>query len=310
MPDDHTQQWTTSMPTDSPITWYTPPQMPPCDDPEICAMEPSLELPPDSLYVLGTIVNQMTPMLVDTGASVTAVSYSFFSTLLPSPTMQTTLLTSIRTVSGEELPILGQATLSFTFDATPYSFSVMVFDNLTYPVVLGCDFLTHFGSIIDMQAHSLVLSGNLPLPLHNTSRVPDNASSITTPVTVHAYTLSESVIPVFPKTALEVGSTGLIEPSSKLAERYHVCGASQMVAGFSEDHTFPFRVLNPKKTNQLLFIAALLWAPILHLLHLCLLLLLQRNPTLQLLFLIQPKQFQLTFQILILLTHSRLNLNQ
>ena len=213
---------------------------------KICAMEPSLELPPDSLYVLGTIVNQMTPMLVDTGASVTAVSYSFFSTLLPSPTMQTTLLTSIRTVSGEELPILGQATLSFTFDATPYSFSVLVFDNLTYPVVLGCDFLTHFGSIIDMQAHNLVLSGNLPLPLHNTSRVADNASSITTPVTVHVYAtyilppLSESVIPVFPKPALEVGSTGLIEPSSKLAERYHVCGASQMVAGFLRTTHFHF----------------------------------------------------------------------
>ena len=141
MPDDHTQQWTTSMPTDSPTTWYTPPQTPPRDDPEICAMEPSLELPPDSLYVLGTIANQVTPMLVDTGPSVTAVSYSFFSTLLPSPTMQTTLLTSIRTVSGEELPILGEATLSFTFDATPYSFSVLVIDNLTYPVILGRDFL-------------------------------------------------------------------------------------------------------------------------------------------------------------------------
>ena len=253
MPDDYTQQWTTSMPTDRPTLWYTPPQTPPCDYPEICAMEPSLDLPPDSLYVLGTIANQMTPMLVDTGASVTAVSYSFFSTLLPSPAMQTTLLTSIRTVSGEELPILGQATLSFTFDATSYSFSVLVIDKLTYPVVLGRDFLTHFGSVIDMQAHTLVLSGNPPLPLHTTSHVPENASSVTTPVTVHAYAtyilppLSESVIPVYPKTALEVGSTGLIEPSSKLAERYHVCGASQMVS-FSEDHTFPFRVLNP--TNK------------------------------------------------------------
>ena len=59
--------------------------------------------------------------------------------------------------------------------------------------------------------------------------------------------MSESVIPVYPKTVLEVSSTGLIEPSSKLAERYHVCGASQM-GSFSEDHTFPFRVLNP--TNK------------------------------------------------------------
>ena len=49
MPDDHTPQWTTSMPNDGPTLWYTPPQTPPCDDPEICAMEPSLDLPHDSL---------------------------------------------------------------------------------------------------------------------------------------------------------------------------------------------------------------------------------------------------------------------
>ena len=98
-----------------------------------------------------------------------------------------------------------------------------------------------------------MLSGNPPLPLHNTSPVLENASSITNPVTVHAYAtyilppLSESVIPVYPKTALEVGSTDLTEPSSKLAERYHVCCASQVVS-LPEDLTFPFRVLNP--TNK------------------------------------------------------------
>ena len=56
----------------------------------------------------------------------------------------------------------------------------------------------------------------------------------------------------YPKTPLEVGSTGLIEPSSKLAERYPVCGASQMVS-FSEDHTFPFRVLNPKNKSVTIY---------------------------------------------------------
>jgi len=46
---------------------------------------------------------------------------------------------------------------------------------------------------------------------------------------------------------LPAGSTGLVEPNTKLAERYHICGATQLVS-LSEDNTFPVRVLNP--TNK------------------------------------------------------------
>ena len=41
-----------------------------------------------------------------------------------------------------------------------------------------------------------------------------------------------------------MGKTSLIEPSAKLIDRCHVCCASQLVS-FSEQHTFPFRILNP-----------------------------------------------------------------
>ena len=233
--------------------WCTPPQTPPLDGPGINAMEKSRHLPPDSLYVIGSIQNQSSPMLVDTGASVTAVSSSFFNTLSPVPYLQPSLIPHIRTVSGEELPVLGKVTLTLMFHDVPYTFEVLVISNLTYPVVLGRDFLMHFGSVIDMQAHTLVLSGHPPIPLNRSSCLPPNSAAVDAPVTVHAQAtfilppLSESVIPVYSKTTLPVGSTGLIEPNSKLAERYNVCGASQLVS-FSEHHTFPFRVLNP--TNQ------------------------------------------------------------
>ena len=88
------------------------------------------------------------------------------------------------------------------------------------------------------------------LYLNHSSSLQPTSAAMDTPVTVHAKAtfilppLSESVLPVYSKTALPVGSTGLIEPNSKLAERYHVCGASQLVS-LSEHHAFPFRVLNP-----------------------------------------------------------------
>lgn len=92
------------------------------------------------------------------------------------------------------------------------------------------------------QGRSLTLSGNHSVPLHSSSPPLPDQQREQDPVTVHAfatYTLlpmSESVIPVCPKNPLPVGKMGLIEPSSKLIDRYHVCGASQLVS-FSEEHT-------------------------------------------------------------------------
>ena len=237
----------------SPLNWYTPPQTPSQEVPEINAMTASVSLPPGSLYVISSILTRTSQMLVDTGASVTTVSSSFFSSLPSRPQLQQSNLLTIRTVSGEELPVQGQTTLTLTLDTVPYVLEVLVIDNLTYPVVLGRDFLMQYGSVIDMQANSLVLSGNPPIPLHHSPGLLDTASETPESVTVHANAtfilapLSESVIPVYPKTPLPVGSTGLIEPSSQLAERYNVCGASQSVS-LSQDHTFPIRVLNP--TNK------------------------------------------------------------
>lgn len=113
----------------------------------------------------------------------------------------------------------------------------------------------HYGSIIDMQAKSLTLSSNLPIPLYQSSTCSFQNSDTQTfdTITVHAYAtyilppLSESVIPVYTSTPVLIGSTGLIEPTSKLTERYHLCGATQLVS-LSDMYTFPFRVLNP--TNK------------------------------------------------------------
>ena len=220
--------------------------------PQVNAMDLQVSLPSDSLSVRGAIQDCQTLMLVDTGASVTAVSNTFLSNLCTPPKLQSSSLPSIRTVSGEQLPVLGQATLPFLIGETVYTFDVLVIDNLTYPVVLGRDFLMQFGSVIDLQGHTLILGTAPPVTLHSSV----SSVSVTnndTPVTVHAFAtyilppLSESVIPVYPKSSLPVGNTGLIEPNSQIATRYHVCGASQLVS-LSEQHTFPFRVLNP--TNK------------------------------------------------------------
>lgn len=87
---------------DTPM-WYTPPQTPPHPSSEINALDSEVSFPPDSLYVHGIVHDQPTLLLLDTGASVTAISISFFSTITSRPSLQSSTLPSIRTVSGENL---------------------------------------------------------------------------------------------------------------------------------------------------------------------------------------------------------------
>lgn len=234
-----------------PSGWFTPPQSPPLSIAAVHAATVESTLPSGSLCVNGTILGKSTPMLVDTGASISAVSNAFFHKLSPIPQITPSDLPFIRTVSGEQLPVIGKATLTFLLDNIPYSFSISVIDQLTYPVVLGRDFLMHFNSVIDMQNYTLSLSGNQPIllgPDHSINSLQQSTGS--EPVTVHAFAtyilppLSESIIPVYAKVSLPVGSTGLIEPSPRLAERYQICGAAQLVC-LAETNTFPFRVLDP-----------------------------------------------------------------
>ena len=233
-----------------PQEWYTPPQTPPFISSHVNAFDSQVHPPSDSLYVYCSIADRSTLMLVDTGASVTAVSSNFVSTFTVSPKLEPSPISSIQTVSGEHLPVLGQINLPLTIGANAYPFETLVIDNLTYPVVLGRNFLMHFGSVIDLQDNTLTLTGTNSVPLHSSSPPLSDQQREQEPVTVHALAtyilppMSESVIPVYPKSSLPVGKTGLIEPSAKLIDRYHVCGASQLVS-FSEQHTFPFRILNP-----------------------------------------------------------------
>ena len=199
----------------------------------INAMDSKVRLPSASLSITGSIQDHETSMLIDTGASVTAVSNAFLSTLPTPPILQSSLLLSVRTVSGEQLPVRGQATLTFLIGDRTYISNTLVIANLSYPVVLGRDFLTQCGSVIDLKEHTLILGACNVVPLQ--SSFPVASSNTEEPISVHACAtyipppLSESAIPVSPKSSLPEGKTGLIEHNPKLAERYHVYGASQLV---------------------------------------------------------------------------------
>ena len=148
----------------TPQEWSTPPQTPPFISSHVNAFDSQVHPPSDSLYVYCSIADRSTLMLVDTGASVTAVSTNFVSTFTVSPKLQPSPISSIQTVSGEHLPVLGQVNFPLTTGANAYSFETLVIDNPTYPVVLGRNFLMHFGSVIDLQGNTLTITGTNSVP--------------------------------------------------------------------------------------------------------------------------------------------------
>lgn len=207
-------------------------------------------MPANSLYISGLIQGQPSTMLVDTGAGISAVSHTFYTTFPTPPTLSPSPTPTICTVSGEHLPVMGLITLDIEINGTKYPFSLSVINNLTYSVVLGRDFLMHYQSILNVQNNSIQFADNPPIPLNVSDSPPDASLPLPDSLTVHAYATyvlppqSESLIPVYTKIQLPPGTTGLIEPNPNLPNRYQVCGASQLVS-LSHDHTYPFRILNP-----------------------------------------------------------------
>ena len=88
--------------TSTPQEWYTPPQTPPFISSQVNAFDSQVHPPSDSLYVYGSIADRSTLMLVDTGASVTAVSSNFVSTFMVSPKLEPSPISSIQTVNTSQ----------------------------------------------------------------------------------------------------------------------------------------------------------------------------------------------------------------
>ena len=88
--------------------------------------------------------------------------------------------------------------------------------------------------IIDTQVNILVLSGNPKVPLHFSPGLLDTASetneSITSRQHLYWHPYQNLLFPPIQRHRYQWGSAGLKEPSSQLIERYHVCGASQLIS--------------------------------------------------------------------------------
>ena len=162
-----------------------------------------------SLYITGYIAGVQTSILVDTGAA-----YTIMSSQLWRDTMAAKLDPvegSLVSATGEELQILGQATLPLRLGLREFLHSVMVVENLEHTCLLGADFLAENKCVINYDNKTLAIAGQ-ELPLHHKQDQPRICRVVVDrPITVQPNT--EMVFPgkLLKSAGVNEGSPGIVE---------------------------------------------------------------------------------------------------
>ena len=207
-----------------------------------------------NISIEGDIYGNKFSFLVDTGANVTAIKAEVWRqlpALSKHPPIKTTIR-SIKSVSGETIPVLGRVEVPFHINLRSYPFNALIIDAMAYDAILGRDFLEFYKATIDLEHHTLALENE---PSFFENFVADQPVESSTPFSCAVHAESSFIIPpqseiLVPGTlgsTCPVDSTGFIDTRAELAERYHISGAAQLVK-VSNSQTVPIRLLNP--TNQ------------------------------------------------------------
>ena len=149
-------------------------QSKPSDDFHSCKKDFKLKC--NDLTTEGEIAGQVVQLLVDTGACVSAIDDQLFTKIYGHfpPNMSKGSLSSVQTVSGEKVPVLGKTTIPLQLQGREYTCEFHVMQNLAYDAILGLDFLQKNGALIDVADSTLSFKG--------TAYVGDHASTKTVPV--------------------------------------------------------------------------------------------------------------------------------
>ena len=113
------------------------------------------------LTIAGEVAGQAVQLLIDTGACVSAMDVQFFKTVYGQcpPKMTDGSLSTVQTINGDKLPVLGKITVPLHLDGREYPCDFHVTQNLAFDAILGRNFLQENRALIDLQRSSVTLKG-------------------------------------------------------------------------------------------------------------------------------------------------------
>ena len=114
---------------------------------------------PRGLTTNGKIAGKSVHLLVDTGACVSVINEQFLKKTYGdvSLNMSDGPFSSVKTVSGEEVPLLGKITVPLHLNGRQYPCEFHVMQNLAYDAILGRDFLQENRALIDLDNSTITI---------------------------------------------------------------------------------------------------------------------------------------------------------
>ena len=124
-------------------------------------------LPPNqeqrNAFVKAQILGHHVDLLVDSGASISIINAEFVQEALSeetTPIMAPSTYPRVGTVSGEKLPTIGEIEVTLSFNGKEFPWQFHVVENMTTNAVLGRDFLSTNGAIINFANETLNLTNS------------------------------------------------------------------------------------------------------------------------------------------------------
>lgn len=199
--------------------------------------------------------NHSVQCLVDTGATISAISKHLLSRVAPDVTVKPASLSNIVGVCGEIHQVLGQVELKFECEGLTFKQNFYVFEHLHVSMLVGLDFMTEnnmtvrFGKVeigVPSGETASVSSVNVPV------------TPVTSDQTSFAYTTKEVIVPPHSEAIVPVRisgfanhSTVLIEPKLNLSDMSLAGGKNLCTI---ENSKGMYRLMNP--TNLPVFLKA------------------------------------------------------
>ena len=208
---------------------------------------------PSNILIWGTVCKQPIRVLVDTGAAITVVSEQFYVDALRTnfAMKKSDKIDSIKTANGSTVSVSGSVNFPVLLGDQEYSCDATIVPGLAYNVVLGRDFLHHFGAVINVRGCFVTFSDTNVVQFIKGDR-PTFVSDVRTTTTYVIDAQSEVVIPARLDKSCSEPMIGLIVATPKLSDRYRLLSASSLSAPTSEGMV-SFRILNPADKPVLLY---------------------------------------------------------
>ena len=123
------------------------------------------------LTIAGEVAGQAVQLLVDTGACVSAMDEQFFKKIYGRcpPKMTDGSLSTVQTISGDKVPVLGKITVPLRLNGREYPCDFHVMQNLAFDAILGRNFLQENRALIDLDNNSVTFIGTGCLGKHTRS---------------------------------------------------------------------------------------------------------------------------------------------